>query len=130
MSDVPVSPQWIDVSQVDDLRDVVHRAVASLAQGGVVGLGTETVYGLAACALRAEGVARVRELKKSEPPRPLTLLLKGPEEVTDWVPRISRVGQRMAQTALAGAGHARFPLEHGRWSVRPAPRGGQVADLS
>ena len=28
--------------------------------------------------------------------RPLTLLLKGPEEVTDWVPRISQVGRRMA----------------------------------
>ena len=46
MTDQPVSPQWIDVSQADDLRDVIHRAVACLAQGGVVGLATETVYGL------------------------------------------------------------------------------------
>ena len=51
MTDQPVSPQWIDVSQADDLRDVIHRAVACLAQGGVVGLATETVYGLVACAL-------------------------------------------------------------------------------
>ncbi|MFI5460232.1 MAG: Sua5/YciO/YrdC/YwlC family protein [Isosphaerales bacterium] len=96
MSDSPASPQWIDVSQVDDLRDVVHRAVACLAQGGVVGLATETVYGLAACALWADAVARVRALRRSEPSRPLTLLLKGPDEVTDWVPRISQVGRRMA----------------------------------
>jgi protein-tyrosine phosphatase len=96
MTDQPASPQWIDVSQTDDLRDVIHQAVACLAQGGVVGLATETVYGLAACALNARGVARVRSIRTSEPNRPLTLLLKGPEEVTDWVPRISMVGRRMA----------------------------------
>jgi L-threonylcarbamoyladenylate synthase len=96
MIDAPASPQWIDVSQADDLRDVIHRAVACLAQGGVVGLATETVYGLAACALNAESVARVRSMRTCELGRPLTLLLKGPEEVTDWVPGISQVGRRMA----------------------------------
>ncbi len=96
MSDEPVSPQWIDVSQADDLRDVVHRAVACLAQGGLVGLATETVYGLVASALNARSVAQVKALRTSEPQRPLTLLLKGPEEVTDWVPRISELGRRMA----------------------------------
>jgi protein-tyrosine phosphatase len=96
MSDSTTLPQWIDVSQADDLRDVVHRAVACLAQGGVVGMATETVYCLAACALKADSVARVRELRRSDLARPLTLLVKGPEEVTDWVPRISEVGRRMA----------------------------------
>jgi L-threonylcarbamoyladenylate synthase len=96
MTDLPTLPQWIDVSQADDVRDVVHRAVACLAQGGVVGMATETVYCLAACALKAESVARVRELRTSDVARPLTLLVKGPEEVTDWVPRISQVGLRMA----------------------------------
>ena len=48
MPDAQASSQWIDVSRVDDVRDVVHRAVACLAQGGVVGLATETVYSLVA----------------------------------------------------------------------------------
>jgi protein-tyrosine phosphatase len=96
MTDEPTHPQWIDVSKTDDLRDVIHRAVACLAQGGVVGLATETVYGLAACVLGARSVARLRRLRKSDPLRPLTLLLKGPEEATDWVPGISQVGRRMA----------------------------------
>ncbi len=96
MTDQPVSPQWIDVSQADDQRDVIHRAVACLAQGGVVGLATETVYGLVACALNPASVARVRQLRTGEASRPLTLLLKGPSEVTDWVPRISQVGRRLA----------------------------------
>ncbi len=96
MTDQPVSPQWIDVSQADDQRDVIHRAVACLAQGGVVGLATETVYGLVACALNPASVARVRQLRTGPASRPLTLLLKGPAEVTDWVPRISQVGRRLA----------------------------------
>ncbi len=96
MTDQPVSSQWIDLAQADDLRDVIHRTVACLAQGGVVGLATETVYGLAACALDARSVARVRQLWTGERSRPLTLLLKGPEEVTDWVPRITQVARRLA----------------------------------
>jgi L-threonylcarbamoyladenylate synthase len=96
MTDASGSPQWIDVSQADDIRDVVHRAVACLAQGGVVGLATETVYVLAASALYVESVARVRALRGPDLSRPLTLLVKGPEEVTDWVPEISLVGRRMA----------------------------------
>ena len=34
MAEVRYSPQWIDCLEVDDVRDVVHRAVACLAQGG------------------------------------------------------------------------------------------------
>src|SRR5438045_2570199 len=49
-------PERIDLRRADDPRDVVHRAVACLAQGGVVGLPTETAYGLAASALHPEAV--------------------------------------------------------------------------
>jgi L-threonylcarbamoyladenylate synthase len=111
MSEAPVSPQWIDVSRVDDVRDVVHRAVACMAQGGVVGLATETVYALAASALRADGVGRVRALRSAPLSRPLTLLLKGPEEVTDWVPGISEVGRRMAWRLWPGPITLVFPCD-------------------
>ena len=49
-------PERIDLSRADDPRDVVHRAVACLAQGGIVGLATETVYGLVASALHPAAV--------------------------------------------------------------------------
>jgi len=102
LADAPVSPQWIDVSQADDLRDVIHRAVACLAQGGVVGLATETVYCLAASALYPESIATVRRVGGSDPSGPLTLLIKGPAEVTDWVPDISLVGRRMSSRLWPG----------------------------
>jgi L-threonylcarbamoyladenylate synthase len=123
MIDESGTPQWIDVSQADDVRDVIHRAVACLAQGGVVGLATETVYGLAACALHPESVGRVRALRPSDlPERPLTLLLKGPEEVTDWVPAISKVGRRMAWRLWPGPATLVFPPQaaNGLYSRLPA----------
>ncbi len=43
-------PAVIDLRSAEDWRDVVHRAVQALAEGGVVALPTETVYGLAASA--------------------------------------------------------------------------------
>src|SRR6516165_4485145 len=109
MADSPASPQWIDVSRVDDVRDVVHRAVACMAQGGVVGLSTETVYALVASALRPEAVARVRAQRGVPPSRPLTLLLKGPEEVTDWVPNVAEVGRRLAWRLWPGPVTLVFP---------------------
>ncbi len=38
-----------------------------------------------------------------------TLLLKGPEEVTDWVPRVSDVGRRMAWRLWPGPVTLVFP---------------------
>ena len=50
----------------------LERAVEELARGAVVGLPTETVYGLAVRADRAEAVAALRRLKGSDPARPFT----------------------------------------------------------
>jgi protein-tyrosine phosphatase len=80
-----------------------------MAQGGVVGLSTETVYALVASALRPEAVARVRAQRGVPPSRPLTLLLKGPEEVSDWVPHVSEVGRRLAWRLWPGPVTLIFP---------------------
>ena len=48
-------PVVIDLRSAEDRRDVVHRAVQALAEGGVVAFPTETVYGLAASALDEDG---------------------------------------------------------------------------
>ncbi len=109
MSDAAVSSHWIDVSRVDDVRDVVHRAVACLAQGGVVGLATETVYSLVACALRPDAVARVRAIREAPAARPLTLAAQRARRGHRL--GSGRFGSRPANglAALAGARHAGFP---------------------
>ena len=49
----------IDLRVAEDWRDVVHRAVQSLAEGKLVVFPTETVYGLAASALDESAVERL-----------------------------------------------------------------------
>src|SRR5579864_2477103 len=95
-------PERIDLARADDLRDVVHRAVACLAQGGVIGLPTETAYGLAASALHPESVARLRRLKDASKTTPMALGLKGADEVADWVPNLSLHGRRLSRRAWPG----------------------------
>jgi tRNA A37 threonylcarbamoyladenosine synthetase subunit TsaC/SUA5/YrdC len=46
-------PIVIDIRNAEDARDVVHRAVQAARRGQLM-LPTETVYGLAASACRAE----------------------------------------------------------------------------
>jgi protein-tyrosine phosphatase len=109
MNHVPEASQWIDLVHCDDPRDVVHQAVACLAQGGVIGLGTETDYALATSALCGPGLARLRTVGGTPVAQPLTLLIKGPEEATDWVPGISQVGRRLAWRLWPGPLTLVFP---------------------
>ena len=56
-------PVVINLSDAEDLRDVIHRTVEALSAGKVVAIPTETVYGLAASAFDPDAVQRVFEIK-------------------------------------------------------------------
>ncbi len=56
-------PKILDLQATDDPRDIIHRTVQALVEGQVVGLPTDTVYGLAASALSASAVERLCEIK-------------------------------------------------------------------
>jgi protein-tyrosine phosphatase len=103
MTETRPAPERIDLARADDFRDVVHRAVACLAQGGIVALPTDSAYGLAASALHPEAVARLRRIKRIDAARPMSLGVKGAEEVADWVPDFSVLGRRMSRRAWPGA---------------------------
>ena len=105
-------PERIDLSRADDPRDVVHRAVACLAQGGVVGLPTESAYGVVAGALHPSAVDRLRALAR--PPstaldRLPTLFLKGPGEVDDWAEVSTEQGRKLTRRAWPGPVTLVFP---------------------
>jgi tRNA threonylcarbamoyl adenosine modification protein (Sua5/YciO/YrdC/YwlC family) len=95
-------PVVIDLRSTDDLRDVVHRAVQSLAEGGVVAFPTETVYGLAANALDECAVARLRTIKGRSPNKPMTLAIKSADEARDYAPDLCALGQRLARRCWPG----------------------------
>ncbi len=92
----------IDLLQVDDPRDAVHRAVACLAKGGIVAVPTETAYSLAVSALRPEAVEKVRVLTERPEGRPMTLGLKSAEELRDWVPDLPAERLRLVQRVWPG----------------------------
>lgn len=92
----------IDVRQAVDRRDVVHRAVQALVEGELVVFPTETVYGLAASALNPMAVARLARIKRRGPNHPFTLAVKSSEELLDFVPGLSPLGQRFARRCWPG----------------------------
>lgn len=84
----------IDLDGADDPRDVAHRAVACLAQGGVMVVPTETTYVLAASALHPGAVGRLLDASSpGDGPRP-ALLVRGIEDLTDWIPDAPAVGRQ------------------------------------
>ena len=81
---------------------MVHRAVQALAEGGLVALPTETVYGIAANALDEDAVCRLLAAKDRTTAKPLTLAIKSADEARDYVPDICRLAQRLARRCWPG----------------------------
>ena len=87
----------VDLTRSDDRRDVVHRAVQMLAEGKLVVLPTETVYGLAASALCPQAVERLLEVKGRASNHPLTLAVGNADAALDYVLHMSYLGRRLAR---------------------------------
>lgn len=95
-------PLVIDIRNAEDSRDVVHRAVQALAEGQLVALPTETVYGLAASACRADAVERLLQAKGRAPSQPFALAIKSADEAFDYVPDMSPLARRLARRCWPG----------------------------
>ena len=72
--------------QQKEIEEKISAAARILRDGGLVGIPTETVYGLAANGLDAEAVKRVFEAKGRPQDNPLILHVTGPQ----WLPRFCR----------------------------------------
>ncbi|MGE3819335.1 MAG: translation factor, partial [Isosphaeraceae bacterium] len=97
-------PERIDLSRADDLRDVVHQAVATLVQGQLVALVHDDHLTLCAGATHPSAAdSLAAAIQGFEETRgPTTLLLRGCAELRDWVPSVSRVADRLARRAWPG----------------------------
>ena len=95
-------PVVIDLRSTDDWRDVVHRVVQALAEGGIVALPTETVYGLAASALNEDAVSQLAASKGRTSAKPLTLAIKSADEARDYSPDLPPLALRLARRCWPG----------------------------
>jgi protein-tyrosine phosphatase len=111
----------IDVARADDHRDVVHRAVQSLAEGNLVALPTETTYVVAASAFHPLAVQRLTRLRSGDPFEPY-LAIRSAEDALDYVPTLTGVGQRLARRCWPGPVLLSFPDDHPESVIRQLPR--------
>lgn len=99
-------PVVLDVAKADDVRDVVHRAVQALAEGKIVALPTETVYGIAVNAADPDALARLAEAKgrssKAPSTTPFALAIKSAEDAEDYAPGWSPLARRLARRCWPG----------------------------
>lgn len=115
-------PIVIDIRYAEDARDVVHRAVQALAEGQLVALPTETVYGLAASACRADAVARLIKVKGRPSGQPMALAIKSADEAPDFVPDMSPLARRFARRCWPGPVTLVVDNEHRDGLIAQLPR--------
>ncbi len=99
MSDDLVTPAWRD-GHVEPTA--LARARRTLARGGVVGLPTETVYGLAAVARDEKSVARVFTIKGRPADHPVIVHVSGPADLGVWGRSVAPYATRLAEALWPG----------------------------
>jgi protein-tyrosine phosphatase len=95
-------PAVINLRDSDDPQDAVHRAVQALAEGKLLAVPTETVYGLAASALNEEAISRLSKIKRRTAGQPFTLAIKSADDALDYVPEMPIMAQRLARRCWPG----------------------------
>lgn len=100
----------MDLLLLDGLRgdgspdpEVASRAARAWLSGGIVGLPTETVYGLAADAQDADAVARVYRAKGRPADHPLIVHVQGAQALAGWSAGPNAAAERLAAAFWPGA---------------------------
>ncbi|TVO50933.1 L-threonylcarbamoyladenylate synthase [Denitromonas halophila] len=85
-----------------ELSRALRDAVAALRAGQLVGLPTETVYGLAADARNPQAVARIFAAKGRPANHPLIVHLASAEQLDDWAREIPDAARQLAAAFWPG----------------------------
>jgi L-threonylcarbamoyladenylate synthase len=102
----------------------IARAVQALAQGDLLGLPTETVYGLAADALRDEAVAKIYAAKGRPADHPLIVHVASAAQVPLFALDVPAFAQRLMDAFWPGPLTLILPRQPG---VATASAGGQAS---
>ncbi len=113
----------LDLRATDDPRDIVHRSVQALVEGNVVGLPTETVYGLAADALSERAVERLCEVKGRDHNVPLAISVGSREAAEDFICRLSPLARRLSYRCWPGPLTLVVPCDSPHSAVTQLPPG-------
>src|SRR5690242_11423942 len=92
----------VDIFEAGDYDEQIARAASILNNGGVVVLPTETVYGAAAVLTQTRAVSRLRELRLSTEPQPLTIHLGQREDAKRYIGQVGELADRMIKKLWPG----------------------------
>ena len=84
------------------IEDQISAAADILRQGGLVGIPTETVYGLGANALDAEAVNKIFEAKGRPQDNPLIVHIADFEQIYDLCPSVPPQAKQLAEAFWPG----------------------------
>ncbi|TWU56212.1 L-threonylcarbamoyladenylate synthase [Rubripirellula reticaptiva] len=115
----------LDLRATDDPRDIVHRSVQALVEGEVVGVPTDTVYGLAASALSERAVERLCEIKGRANWMPIAISVGSRESAEDFYCGTSPLARRLASRCWPGPLTLVIPCNSPHSAVTQLPQGVQ-----
>jgi tRNA threonylcarbamoyl adenosine modification protein (Sua5/YciO/YrdC/YwlC family) len=112
----------LDLRATDDPRDIVHRSVQAFVEGKVVGLPTETVYGLAADALSEQAVESLCELKGRQNDIPLAISVGSREAAADFFCDLTPLARRLSYRCWPGPLTLVVPCDFPHSALTQIPR--------
>lgn len=84
------------------LQEQIAKAISTLKDGRIVAFPTDTVYGIAADFQNESAIKKIFAAKGRESDKPLTLLLRDPEELQHFVKTIPKTSEGMIRTFWPG----------------------------
>lgn len=83
-------------------KEINEEVIRILKNGGLVGVPTETVYGLAACALDETAVHAIYEVKGRPEVKPLSVMVSGKEDMERYCEQIPKAAYTLAEMFWPG----------------------------
>src|SRR5947209_8402818 len=119
----------IQIFDVGDYDEQIHRAAQILKSGGIVVLPTETVYGAAAVLNQAKGLLNLRGLPPQAAPKPLTIHLAHRDDAKRYLGPTNDLAQRMMKKLWPGPVAMMFDVPEQRREEAAQDFGVPVSEL-
>jgi tRNA threonylcarbamoyl adenosine modification protein (Sua5/YciO/YrdC/YwlC family) len=114
-------PNILDLQASEDPRDIIHRSVQAIVEGNVIGVPTETVYGLAADALSVSAVNKLCALKGRDTNSPLAISVGSRDAARDFFCQLSPLARRLSYRCWPGPLTLVIPCDSDQSAITQLP---------
>ena len=117
IEDIRVRPEIVKINSVEPEHSLISYAADQLKAGQVLGMPTDTFYGLAADPFNLRAVERVYEIKSRSRHKPLSLMIESVDQAEELAQELPSAFYLLARRFWPGPltiivrAHARLPLK-------------------